>query len=82
MSTPMRFGLQRPRDGLIAGVCAALAERFGVARWFVRLVFIVFAVTGIGELAYIILWVLVPKQPDLATSTTVPVRRLRGGRRR
>lgn len=74
MSTPMRFGLQRPRDGWVAGVCAALADRFGVARWFVRIVFVVFSVTGIGELVYIALWLLVPKQPDSVASTGIPVR--------
>jgi phage shock protein C len=54
--------LVRPRDGkLIAGVCAGLANRFGVSRRLVRLVFVIFGLVGAGELAYIILWFLMPK---------------------
>lgn len=55
--------LQRPRRGrMIAGVCAALANRFGVSVTLVRLVFVVFGLVGAGEIAYIVLWILVPKQ--------------------
>jgi phage shock protein PspC (stress-responsive transcriptional regulator) len=46
---------------LIAGVCAALADRFGLSRGLVRLVFVVFGLVGAGELAYIILWIIIPK---------------------
>ncbi len=45
----------------IAGVCAGLADRFGLSRGLVRVVFVVFGLVGAGELAYIILWVLIPK---------------------
>ena len=55
--------LVRPRRGkMIAGVCAALAERFGLPKFLVRVGFIIFGVTGIGELVYIILWILIPKE--------------------
>jgi phage shock protein PspC (stress-responsive transcriptional regulator) len=37
---------------LIAGVCAALADRFGLS----------FGLVGAGELAYIILWIIIPKE--------------------
>jgi phage shock protein C len=54
--------LVRPRDGKwIAGVCVGLADRFGLSRGLVRLVFVIFGLVGAGELAYIILWVLIPK---------------------
>ncbi|WP_370327771.1 PspC domain-containing protein [Euzebya sp.] len=58
--------LQRPRRGdgrMIAGVCAGLARRFGVSTSLVRLGFIVFGLVGAGELAYVILWVIMPKAP-------------------
>ncbi|TWF74954.1 phage shock protein C (PspC) family protein [Pseudonocardia hierapolitana] len=45
----------------IAGVCAGLADRFGVPRGLVRIVFVIFGLVGAGELAYIILWILIPK---------------------
>ncbi len=53
----------RPRSGkFIAGVCAALAARFGVPKFLVRLGFIFFGLTGVGELAYIVLWIMIPKE--------------------
>lgn len=55
--------LVRPRRGkIIAGVCAALADRFGLPTFLVRVGFIIFGVTGIGEIVYIILWILIPKE--------------------
>jgi phage shock protein PspC (stress-responsive transcriptional regulator) len=46
---------------MIAGVCAALANRFGISATLVRIVFLVFALVGAGELAYITLWIIIPK---------------------
>jgi phage shock protein C len=55
--------LVRPRQGKwIAGVSAAIANRFGLPKWLVRLGFIIFGLVGIGEIVYIILWILIPKQ--------------------
>jgi phage shock protein C len=54
--------LVRPREGKwIAGVCAALADRFGLSRGLVRILFVIFGLVGAGELAYIILWIIIPK---------------------
>jgi phage shock protein PspC (stress-responsive transcriptional regulator) len=58
----MRKTLVRPRHGkVIAGVCAALADRFGLSRALVRIGFVLFGLFGVGELVYIILWILVPR---------------------
>lgn len=58
----MRYGLARPQQGkVIAGVCAALADRFGLSRTLVRVGFVIFGLFGVGELAYLILWILIPK---------------------
>ena len=55
--------LTRPRrGGVIAGVCAGLADHYGWSRGKVRLVFVAFGLFGAGELAYIILWILMPKR--------------------
>jgi phage shock protein C len=55
--------LVRPRRGRwIAGVCAGLAERFGISRSLVRLAFVLFGIFGVGEIAYIALWIIVPKE--------------------
>jgi phage shock protein C len=50
---------------MIAGVCAALAERFHLPRTLVRAGFVVFAFVGAGEIAYLIGWALIPSGPDL-----------------
>ena len=59
----MASRLVRPRSSrVIAGVCAALADRFGLSRTLVRVGFVLFGLFGVGELVYIALWVLIPKE--------------------
>ena len=54
--------LVRPRSGkVLAGVCAALSRRFGLSPTLVRVGFVLFGIFGVGEIAYIVLWVLIPK---------------------
>ena len=54
--------LVRPQHGkVIAGVCAALAARFGLSPTVVRIGFVVFGLVGAGEVVYIALWVAIPK---------------------
>jgi phage shock protein C len=58
--------LERPRRGdgrIIAGVCAAVARRFGVSTLLVRILFVVFGLVGAGEIVYLILWLLIPRTP-------------------
>lgn len=58
----MERSLVRPRNRkIIAGVCAALADRFGISRTLVRIGFVFFGLFGIGELVYIVLWIIIPK---------------------
>ena len=54
--------LVRPRSGrVIAGVCAALARRFDMKPWLVRLLFVVSCLLpGPQFLAYIVLWIVLP----------------------
>ena len=55
--------LARPRnDKWIAGVCSGLARRFGLPTALVRLLFVIFGLVGAGEIAYIVLWILMPKE--------------------
>ena len=58
----MAATLVRPRRGKVfAGVCAALADRFGVPRAFVRVGFMFFGLFGVGEFVYIALWIIIPQ---------------------
>ena len=52
------------RNKIIAGVCGGLGEHLGIDPLLVRLFFflMIFA-NGIGILLYLILWVIVPKEP-------------------
>jgi phage shock protein C len=60
----MTHTLVRPRRGkVIAGVCAAIADRFGLSRALIRIAFVFFGLFGVGEVVYIVLWILIPKGP-------------------
>jgi phage shock protein PspC (stress-responsive transcriptional regulator) len=59
----MAAAMVRPRNGkMIAGVCAALAARFGIPKALVRIGFVLFGLFGIGEFVYIALWIIIPKE--------------------
>ncbi len=57
------MNLSRPRTGrMIAGVCAAVARRFGWNVNVVRLITVLsIFLPGPQVLAYIVLWVLIPE---------------------
>ena len=58
----MAQALVRPSQGkVIAGVCAAIADRLGISRTVVRIGFVIFGLVGVGELVYIALWILIPR---------------------
>jgi signal transduction histidine kinase/phage shock protein PspC (stress-responsive transcriptional regulator) len=63
---PARRPLRRyPDRGLLGGVCAGLAEHFGVEVPLVRLVMaMVVAVGGIGVAVYALAWALIPVAPE------------------
>ncbi|MET8835317.1 PspC domain-containing protein [Micromonospora sp. NPDC004540] len=63
--------LVRPRQGrMFAGVCAGLAQRFGMSAGMVRLLFLLsLLLPGTQVIVYLILWVLMPNEDRyLATS--------------
>lgn len=57
-------GLVRPRDGrIVAGVCAGLAQRFGVRPWQMRSLFILSCLLpGPQFVLYLGLWILMPSE--------------------
>jgi phage shock protein PspC (stress-responsive transcriptional regulator) len=54
--------LERPRQGRVfGGVCAALARRFGMKPWQVRVLFVLSCILpGPQFLIYIALWIILP----------------------
>jgi len=67
--------LSRPvREGKIAGVCAGFARHFGLDVTLVRVLWLVLSVWPVpvfGVVAYIVAWIVMPKDPEPATSTSL-----------
>lgn len=57
--------LSRPRQGkVIAGVCAGLGRRFGMSAGLVRVLAVLSCILpGPQIIAYLVLWVVMPKDP-------------------
>ena len=50
------------QNGMIAGVCGGLAERFGISPLLVRILFVLLLIPGgISPIIYFILWILMPR---------------------
>jgi phage shock protein C len=64
-SRPARPRLTRSRDHVVfGGVCAGLAEYFGLRRSTVRLMFVLSCILpGPQVVAYLILWLVIPGEP-------------------
>jgi phage shock protein PspC (stress-responsive transcriptional regulator) len=59
----MASSLVRPRNRVIAGVCAGLARRFGMNPNTVRLLFVISCILpGPQFVIYLVLWVLMPAE--------------------
>jgi len=68
-------GLVRPRNGrVLAGVCAGLGRRLGIAPWIARLLFVLLlmVIPGSQILIYPILWVLMPAEENPPFRPTPP----------
>ncbi len=64
----MEKRLMRLEEGrMIAGVCAGLAQYFGVDATLVRIIFVILALFGLGGVVlYLILWLVMPRASDIA----------------
>ena len=64
-ANPGRPPLVRRSDGrLVAGVASGIARHIGINVAVVRVIFALLAVNGVGVLAYIAFWILVPDEHD------------------
>ena len=62
-------GLVRPQHSrVLGGVCAGLGQRFGIAPWTARLLFVLLlmVVPGSQVLIYPVLWILMPSSDQVA----------------
>ena len=61
-----RRPLRRSRDRMIAGVCAGLAQYFGLDVTLMRVLYVLVSILSAGfpgTLVYIILWIVIPEEP-------------------
>jgi phage shock protein C len=68
--------LTRPRDDRkIAGVCSGLARYFGVDPVLVRILAVALLIwpTGLGLVAYLVCWVVIPNDPLMLPAPSNPV---------
>lgn len=56
-----RSSVTRSHDRVIAGVCAGIAERFGISAAIVRVGAVVLALIGPGLFLYLLAWLLLPR---------------------
>lgn len=51
------------KDSMIAGVCAGIADYFGIDPVLVRLLWVLFVFGfGFGILAYLLAWIIIPRK--------------------
>ncbi len=49
------------QNGVLAGVCGGLAERFGISALIMRIIFVALTLLGgSGVFVYLLLWLLMP----------------------
>ena len=61
------------RHKMIAGVCAGLAEEFGISITIVRLAFVLGTlVSGMGVILYLVLWVVMPYSSEAELLPPLP----------
>ena len=51
------------QNGIVAGVCGGLAERFGISPFIVRFIFVLLLLPGAapGLVPYLLLWFIMPE---------------------
>ena len=70
--------LNRSRDALLGGVCAGAAEYFDVDPVVVRILVVVLTVASVGLLgvAYVAMWAVLPKAPEVVVPVEVEPQKL------
>ena len=62
MESPKK--LYRSKKKILAGVCGGIAEYLNMDPTIIRVIWVVLSLAyGVGILAYIVCWLLIPRQP-------------------
>ena len=71
MTVPSKRLYRSRTDKKIAGVCGGLAHYFGIDPVIPRIIWVVLIFgAGVGLLAYLICWIVIPMEPETASGTT------------
>jgi phage shock protein C len=72
VNVPRRLA-RRTDDRMLGGVCAGLADHLGLDVTLVRLLTVLITVLGFGSviIAYLVAWVIVPKDVDVYSAVPV-----------
>ena len=72
-TTPTVRRLTRSReDRMLGGVCGGLGRYLGIDPTVVRIVAVALILSGVGVIAYIIAWVVIPEAPTGAPELAAP----------
>lgn len=59
----MRSLVRPSRGEVLAGVCAAIADRLGLPRWVVRVLWIILSfIPGPLWILYVVFWIIIPAE--------------------
>ena len=68
-----RQRLVRPRVGRkVAGVCLGFAEYFDIDVTLIRIAWVICLLGGVGLLAYLVAWVVIPEEPLMLAEHSTP----------
>ena len=51
------------KDKMIAGICGGLGDYFDVDSTLVRVLFLVLVFSGVWQIVYLLLWLVIPREP-------------------
>ena len=61
-NTKVKRLIRSNKNKMIAGVCGGIGEYMNVDPTIIRLIWVLFSLTGAGVLAYIIAWIIIPEK--------------------
>lgn len=72
MTHPMKHLYRSSTNRKLGGVCGGLGEYFNVDPTLLRLLYILVVLfsAGLGIIAYLLMWVIMPEKPEPATTKT------------
>lgn len=71
-TTPVRRLVRSREDRVLAGVCGGLGRYLAVDPVVLRIIAAALVLSGVGLLAYIVAWIVIPEAPSGVPESTAP----------